>query len=96
VIVWDTGTYRNLVEEEGEEVPIAAQIEDGHVKVWLEGEKLTGGYVLQRTGSGDDERWFLIKLDDEAADRRRNPISTEPGSVLSGKTNEDLEEADEG
>lgn len=37
VIVWDTGTYRNLVEEDGVEVPIAAQIDDGHVKVWLEG-----------------------------------------------------------
>lgn len=90
VIVWDAGTYRNLVQEDGQEVPIAKQIEDGHVKIWLDGKKLTGGYVLQRIGRGKDARWLLVKLDDEAADRRRNPVSTQPESVLSGKTNEDL------
>ena len=93
VIVWDTGRYRNLGTEDGEEVPMERQIEVGHVKVWLEGEKLTGGYVLQRIGEGGDERWLLIKADDERADRRRNPVGTEPASVLSGKTNEDLEDA---
>ncbi|UGY94602.1 DNA polymerase ligase N-terminal domain-containing protein [Streptomyces gobiensis] len=77
VLVWDTGTYRNLVEESGKPVPVARQIEDGHVKVWLNGEKLTGGYVLQRIGRGSDGRWLLIKVDDEEADRRRNPVSTQ-------------------
>ncbi|MGI5132108.1 DNA polymerase ligase N-terminal domain-containing protein [Pseudonocardia sp. CA-107938] len=86
VIVWDTGTYDNLSEE-----PVADALADGHVKVWLHGRKLDGGYLLQRTRLGGDERsWLMVKLDDEGADRRRNPAVTEPGSVLSGRRNEDL------
>ncbi|MGD2050043.1 MAG: DNA ligase, partial [Chloroflexota bacterium] len=54
--------------------------------------KLKGGYALIRTGSGDDERWLLIKMDDEEADARRNPTSTEPASVLTGRTLEEIAE----
>src|SRR5213594_3543205 len=35
VIVWDTGTYRNLTEEDGREIPVEEDLERGHVKVWL-------------------------------------------------------------
>ncbi|MCX3058575.1 DNA polymerase ligase N-terminal domain-containing protein [Streptomyces beihaiensis] len=91
VIVWDTGTYRNLAEREGRKVPVAKGVSDGHVKVWLEGEKLRGAYALTRTGrDGDRERWIMIKLSDEGADARRNPVSTEPASVLSGRTVDEL------
>jgi hypothetical protein len=55
----------------------------------LKGRKLRGGYALVRTDSGDDARWLLIKMDDEA-DARRNPTSTEPKSVLSGRTLEEI------
>ena len=40
---------------------------------------------------GDDANWLLVKVDDEGADRRRNPTSTQNESVLSGRTNEDFE-----
>src|SRR6266542_3760389 len=49
VVVWDTGTYRNLTEKDGREVPVEDAVEQGHVKVWLEGKKLTGGYALTRS-----------------------------------------------
>jgi len=39
---------------------------------------------------GKRERWLLVKMDDEGADRRRNPVSTQPQSVLSGRTVEDV------
>jgi hypothetical protein len=42
--------------------------------------------VLIRTGDGEDARWLLKKIDDETADARRNPTSTEPQSVRSGRT----------
>ncbi len=45
-----------------------------------------GGYVLQRTSAGKDAKWLLIKADDEGADARRKPVSTQPKSVLSGRT----------
>ncbi len=94
VIVWDRGTYENLKEDDdGEPVPVARQIDDGHVTIRLEGgDKLSGGYSLKRIGTGDDERWLLVKMDDEGADARRNPVSTEPGSVESGRTVEEVAE----
>lgn len=98
VLVWDEGTYRNLKAEgddggEDDAPDVAAQVRDGHVTVWLEGEKLRGGYALTRTDPGDgdeDERWLLVKMDDEAADARRNPTSTEPRSVRSGRTMDEI------
>ena len=90
VIVWDTGTYRNLTEEAGKEVPVERAIRDGHVSVWLDGKKLTGGYALTMVGGGKRERWLLVKMDDEAADARRNPVKTEPESVLTGRTIEEV------
>jgi DNA ligase D-like protein (predicted 3'-phosphoesterase) len=93
VIVWDAGPYTNLkTDDDGEPVPLEEQLEAGHVTVWLHGEKLTGGYALTRLERGDDERWLLVKMDDEEADARRNPTSTEPESVLTGRTVEEVEE----
>jgi DNA ligase D-like protein (predicted 3'-phosphoesterase) len=91
-LVWDAGLYRNLkVGDDGDEVPLGDQIDGGHLTIWLKGEKLVGGYALTRTSSDDDEeRWILVKMDDEGADARRNPVSTEPTSVLSGRTLEEV------
>lgn len=85
VIVWDAGTYRSLTDG-----PVEAALDAGHLSVWLEGEKLHGGWTLQRTGGGAKPQWLLIKRRDEAADARRDPVSTEPGSVRSGRTIEEL------
>jgi DNA ligase D-like protein (predicted 3'-phosphoesterase) len=90
VIVWDTGNYRNLTERDGAEIPLEQALEDGHAVVWLEGKKLRGGWALQRIGGGDRERWLLVKRKDEGADARRKPTKSQPESVLSGKTIEDL------
>ncbi|MBD3286471.1 DNA ligase [candidate division WOR-3 bacterium] len=96
VMVWDIGPYRNLrAEKEDDPVSMPESVEDGKVEVWLEGEKLKGGYALIRTGKGKDSRWLLIKMDDEEADARRNPVSTEPESVISGRKLEEIQ-ADEG
>ena len=65
-------------------------VREGHVSVWLEGRKLRGGFGLTRTGSGGRERWLLVKMKDETADARRNPVTTQPESVLSGRRIEDL------
>ncbi|NBB82283.1 MAG: hypothetical protein GVY28_02650, partial [Alphaproteobacteria bacterium] len=42
------------------------------------------------TGRGDDANWLLVKMRDDDADARRNPTSTEPKSVLSGRTVEEV------
>ena len=86
VIVWDTGPYRNL-----SEVAMEQGVDDGHLSFWLEGEKLRGGYALTRTGlRAGKEQWLLVKRRDEHADARRNPVSTQRESVLSGRTVEDV------
>lgn len=86
VIVWDTGTFENVTEKDGKAVPLKRALKNGHAVVRLAGQKLEGGYALQRIRSGDKEQWLLIKTDDEAADARRNPVSTQTKSVKSGRT----------
>ncbi|MGH6897257.1 MAG: DNA polymerase ligase N-terminal domain-containing protein [Geminicoccaceae bacterium] len=86
VIVWDRGTYDNLTAKDGRLQPVADALEDGHLIIALHGQKLSGGYALQRIGGGEQTRWLLIKTRDDEADARRRPTSTQPRSVLSGRT----------
>jgi DNA ligase D-like protein (predicted 3'-phosphoesterase) len=90
VIVWDAGTYRNLTEKDGHEIPVEDAVDAGHVKVFLEGQKLRGGYALTRIGRGKKPRWILVKLRDDHADARRNPVRTERRSVTTGRTIEEM------
>ena len=86
VIVWDRGTYENLLEGRS----MAEALEEGHARFWLHGEKVRGGYTLRRTSGGAKAKWLLMKRRDEEADARRNPVSTEPNSVVSGRTIEEV------
>lgn len=86
VLVWDRGPYRNVTEIDGRSRSMTGALKAGHVVVELAGEKLTGAYALHRTGRGSKSRWLLIKVDDDHADARRNPVSTQPKSVISGRT----------
>ncbi len=95
VIVWDTGSYQNLTSRHGETVPMADAVAGGHAKVWLDGEKLRGGYALTRTRLRGREQWLLVKTNDEHADRRRNPARTQPESVLTGRRNADISQDDD-
>ena len=85
VIIWDAGTYRSLTEG-----PVDKALENGHLSFWLEGEKLRGGWTLQRTSAGAKPQWLLIKRRDEGADARRNPVTTEPESVRTGRTIDEI------
>lgn len=87
VMVWDAGSFENDKKgEDGNFIPMLKQLENGHSTFILYGKKLKGGYTLIRTSKGKDEKWFLKKVDDEEADARRNPVSTENESVLTGRT----------
>jgi len=95
ILVWDRGNYKNNKKEEPEKgsIPsIEEQIEDGHLTIWIDGEKLRGGYAMIRTGGGENPRWLLIKMDDSEADARRNPTSTENKSVKTGRTLDEIQE----
>jgi DNA ligase D-like protein (predicted 3'-phosphoesterase) len=81
VIVWDTGDYELA----------SGGVDEGHLVFELHGRKLRGAFALTRTGSeGERERWLLVKVTDQEADRERDVVAEEPASVLSGRTIEDL------
>lgn len=90
VLIWDRGTYRNLTQKGGQEIGIAEAIERGHLSIWLEGERVRGGFALTRFRAGKGEAWLLVKKDDAEADPGRNPLAAEPRSVVSGRTIEEL------
>jgi len=87
VLLWDKGTYDNLKDDQS----MKKAYEEGKLEFRLEGKKLKGGYALVKMKRGDDQ-WLLIKMKDDEADARRNPVSTETKSVKSNKTIEEIDE----
>ncbi len=81
VIIWDRGTY-----EQGGRVAWPEAIERGHAVFVLHGEKLEGGFALQRTRPGEKPQWLLIKRKDDAARPGSDVVAEAPESVVSGKT----------
>jgi DNA ligase D-like protein (predicted 3'-phosphoesterase) len=103
VIVWDRGVFENISEtRRGEKLALTDALEKGDIKVFLLGEKIRGPYALVRTNpkrvapggapshQPDREQWLLIKKRGEGADRRRKPTSSQPESVLTGRTIEQV------
>ncbi len=90
VLVWDRGIYRNETERDGTPVSVREALESGHLSVWLEGGKLRGGYALTRFKTGRDEAWLIVKKNDAGANPHRNPVTTEPRSILTGRTLEEI------
>ncbi len=85
VIVWDRGSY-----EQGGRVAWPEALERGHAVFVLHGEKLRGGFALQRTRPGAKPQWLLIKRRDEQARPGSDVVAEEPRSVLSGRALGDL------
>ncbi|MEA2216668.1 MAG: bifunctional non-ous end joining protein LigD [Solirubrobacteraceae bacterium] len=85
VVVWDRGLY-----EQGGRVPWPEALERGHAVFVLHGEKLSGGFALQRTRPGAKPQWLLIKRRDQHARPGSDVVAERPASVLSGRTLEDI------
>ena len=84
VIVWDRGIY-----EQGGRVAWPEALERGHAVFVLHGEKLSGGFALQRTRGGAKPQWLLIKRRDDHARPGSDVVSERPESVRSGRTLDD-------
>jgi DNA ligase D-like protein (predicted 3'-phosphoesterase) len=85
VIVWDRGHY-----EQGGRVAWPEALDRGHAVFVLHGEKLRGGFALQRTRLGEKAQWLLIKRRDEHARPGSDVAAEHPRSVLSGSTLDEL------
>lgn len=81
VLVWDRGDY-----EQGGRVPWPQALERGHGVFVLHGEKLRGGFALQRTQPGPKPQWLLVKRRDGEARPGSDVLAEQPASVLSGRT----------
>jgi bifunctional non-homologous end joining protein LigD len=91
VLVWDAGSYTNLTEKNGSQVPLDQALANGHAVISLQGRKLSGGYALTRIATGTkNERWLLVKTSDRHADPDHDLLDTEPDSVLSGRSMEEV------
>ena len=85
VIVWDHGTY-----EQGGRVAWPEALDRGHAVFVLHGEKLRGGFALQRTRPGAKPQWLLIKRRDDEARPGSDIAGERPESVVSGRTLADV------
>ncbi len=81
VIVWDRGTY-----EQGGRVAWPEALERGHAVFVLHGEKLAGGFALQRTRAGAKAQWLLVKRRDDCARPGSDIVAERPESAVSGRT----------
>jgi len=81
VKIWDRGTY-----EQGGRVPWPEALERGHAVFVLHGEKLRGGFALQRTRPGAKPQWLLIKRRDDEARPGSDIAAERPESVISHRT----------
>lgn len=87
VIVWDTGRYTS-------EQEISDQFKNGKITFTVFGHKLKGRFLLLRT-SREKNQWLLIKANDEFVSTNDDLTITRPESVLTGRTNQDLENGKE-
>jgi bifunctional non-homologous end joining protein LigD len=88
VIVWDTGTYTT-------ERDIRQQFLDGKISFILSGKKVKGSFSLIRIRQRQ-KQWLLIKSGDDtyatSEEEEEDLTITAPESVLSGRTNDELDE----
>jgi DNA ligase D-like protein (predicted 3'-phosphoesterase) len=81
VVIWDRGNY-----EQGGRVAWPEALERGHAVFVLHGQKLRGGFVLQRTRLGPKPQWLLLKRRDDDARPGSDVVAEQRTSVLSGRT----------
>jgi len=74
--VWDRGSY-----EQGGRVPWPEALQRGHAVFVLHGEKLRGGFALQRTRGGERPQWLLVKRRDGHARPGSDVVAERPGAA---------------
>ena len=85
VIVWDRGTY-----EQGGRVGWPEALHRGHAVFVLHGEKLRGGFALQRTRPDPKAQWLLIKRRDDEARTGSDVVAESPRSVISDRVLDEI------
>lgn len=73
VLIWDNGVYVPVNEklEPISERQALQQLKKGELKIFLQGNKLSGGFVLVRLHGDEEKNWLLIKHKDEYSTNRK-------------------------
>ncbi|HEX8577480.1 MAG TPA: DNA ligase D [Flavobacterium sp.] len=92
VMVWDTGTFHAEGSEDikNDKAILKKQLQEGNIKVVLNGKKLKGSWNLIRMKT-EESQWLLMKGKDEFADKN---MEFDQNSVLTGKDMEAIEKSD--
>lgn len=60
VKIWDSGKYYNITKDEhGKLLSMRKCLKEGHLEVWLEGDRYKGAYVLHKF---NEKQWLVIKM----------------------------------
>jgi bifunctional non-homologous end joining protein LigD len=65
VEIWDRGFFVNMTIKYGKLEPLSKWIDKGHFIIWVKGDRLRGGFALNRMKDG--KNWIMIKMNDEEA-----------------------------
>ncbi len=92
VMLWDRGSYRPETPIRGEDPQqrLREQYERGDLKIFLQGERLKGGFVLVRMKRPGRPQWLLIKHRDELAEPGSDVGKAFTTSVKTGRTMEEI------
>jgi bifunctional non-homologous end joining protein LigD len=97
VMVWDEGTYESAAlegkDKKAQEKELLKELNEGSIKITLNGKKLKGGYALVKTHGRGENAWLLIKHKDEFASPE--DITLQDTSVVSDLTLEKIAETSE-
>lgn len=93
VMIWDRGTIKSIKNDDhGNLISLEDSFKAGSLEIFLKGKKIQGGYnLVKMTGGNMKGNWLLIKQKDEHADARRNPVSTQPKSVITDRSLKEIE-----
>ena len=92
-MIWDRGTYTYGGSDDVDPVEALRRgYAKGDFKFVLDGERLTGSWVLVRTRRGDPKRalWLVIKPRDDAAERGSEVVEEYQTSVTTGRTMDEI------
>jgi bifunctional non-homologous end joining protein LigD len=81
VMVWDTGTYRDISQSGWEK---------GHIEVELSGTKLVGKFALVQMKGRGEKNWLLMKMKDGSQREQGDILVDAPDSVKTGRTLEQI------